>query len=214
VTEGFWESIALRLDASTRRSDGGRTLLGGSPLRLVRVSESGAAAVDDLVGGAPVGLSQARQRLARRLLDGGLAHPVPLATPDVRVGLVVPVRDHATELRELLDTLEQHGDLPPPTATVVVDDGSEEPDAVVAAVDGRAAIIRRSRNHGPAAARNAGWLAVDGDVVVFVDADVLPSRGWLSTVLAHFVDPTVAAVAPRVRGRRATDSVLDRYEEP
>jgi mycofactocin system glycosyltransferase len=35
-------------------------------------------------------------------------------------------------------------------------------------------------------------------VIAFVDADVEPEPGWLSTLLAHLSDPAVAAVAPRV----------------
>ena len=211
MTEGFWEHTALRLDDGTRRSDGGRTLLGGSPLRIVRLSDAGAATLDDLVGGDPVGDDPARQRLTRRLLDGGLVHPVPLRPSDATVTLVVPVRDHADDLAALLDALETAGDLP--AEVIVVDDGSSAPEAVTRAVGGRATVVRRDRPGGPAAARNAGWSIASGALVVFVDADVLPTDGWLTTVLAHFADPAVAAVAPRVRGRRTGDSVLDRYEE-
>lgn len=210
MTEGFWECIALRLDAGTRRSDGGRTLLGGSPLRLMRLSDAGADALDDLVSGTAVGAAPGRQRLARRLLDTGLAHPMPLQSPDLTVAVVIPVRDHTADLRALLDVLcTDEG----PTELIVVDDGSRCPDAVIGAVAGRARLLRHERSHGPAAARNAGGSATSCDVVVFVDADVLPPPQWLEPLLAHFVDPSVGAVAPRVRGRRVSDSVLDRYEE-
>ena len=209
MTERFWESIALRVDASTRRSDGGRTLLGGSPLRLLRLSDAGARVVDDLAGGAPVGTDPARQRLARRLLDAGLAHPVPRARPDLSVAVVVPVRDHADDLGTLLDQLDADG-MP---EVLVVDDGSTDAGAVMEAVAGRAAVVRHEQPAGPAAARNTGWRATDADIVVFVDADVSPTSGWLETVIGHFLDPRVGAVAPRIRGRRVSDSVLDRFEE-
>ena len=211
MTEGFWEHIALRLDDGTRRSDHGRTLLGGSPLRIVRLSDAGARALDELTVGAPVGGDPARQRLARRLLDVGLAHPVPLRPSTASVSLVIPVRDHAPDLAALLDALEGAAELP--AEVIVVDDGSRDPDAVTRAVAGRGQVVRRERPGGPAAARNAGWTLATGDLVVCVDADVLPEPGWLDVVTAHFVDPVVAAVAPRVRGRRASDSALDRYEE-
>ena len=211
MTEGFWEHIALRPDAGTRRSDAGRTLLGGSPLRLLRLSDTGARAVDDLLGGGPVGPDPGRRRLARRLLDAGLAHPAPLAAPTSSLSLVVPVRDHAADLRALLDALESSGELP--DEVIVVDDGSQDAAAVAAAVAGRGRVVRHDRSGGPAAARNAGWAIATGELVACIDADVLPEPGWAATVLAHFVDPVVAAVAPRVRGRRASDSVLDRYEE-
>lgn len=210
MSEGFWEHIALRLDGSTRRSDGGRTLLGGSPLRLLRLSQRGATVVDDLVDGSPVGSGGVRGRLARRLLDGGLAHPVPLTTPDLSVAFVIPVRDHADDLADLLDGIAP---VAADRTVLVVDDGSAAPDAIEAAVAGRGRILRHERSRGPAAARNTGWRRTTADIVVFVDADVLPTPGWFDAVLAHFVDPVVGAVAPRIRGRRSSDSVLDRYEE-
>ena len=211
MADGFWELIALRLDHGTRRSDGGRTLLGGSPLRILRLSDAGARVLDELIDGTAVGASTARQQLARRLLDAGVAHPVPLAAPDVTTALVVPVHDHAADLRLLLDRVEEAGELP--AEVVVVDDGSSDPHQVVAAVGGRGRVIRHERPRGPAAARNAGWRTTDAELVAFLDADVLPEPGWLATVRAHFVDPGVAAVAPRVRGRRSSGSLLDRYEE-
>lgn len=207
VTEALPESIALHLDDSTRRSRDGRTALGGSPLRVLRFSPAGARVVDHLAAGAPVGSSATASTIARRLLDGGLAHPRPgPPSPDDTVGMVVPVRDHAADLATLLAVREL------PTEIVVVDDGSADPVAVREVADGRARVVRRQQSGGPGVARNAGWRCLDADIVVFVDADVLPEPGWLDRMLAHFRDPTVAAVAPRVRGRRASVSLIDRYE--
>lgn len=209
MTDGIPECTALRLDPSTRRSDAGRTLLGGSPMRLLRVTDAGARIIDDLAAGSPVGATPVRQRLARRLLDGGLAHPVVDTgrVPDLTVGMVIPVRDHAADLAALL----ARPDLP--EQIVVVDDGSRDPAAVAAAVGDRAALHRRDVSGGPGVARNDGWRLLDTDIVAFVDADVLPEDGWLDRLLPHLADPAVAAVAPRVRGRRTSDSILDRYEE-
>lgn len=43
-------------------------------------------------------------------------------------------------------------------------------------------------NHGPAAARNAGWHAASGDIIAFTDDDCIPSPGWLSAGVAAFTD--------------------------
>ncbi|MCY3925763.1 MAG: glycosyltransferase [bacterium] len=48
--------------------------------------------------------------------------------------------------------------------------------------------------------------------MVFLDADVEVTPGWLAPLLAHFADPAVAAIAPRVRARAADGSTLDRFE--
>ena len=214
MTEGFWDDIALRIDARTRRSDRGRTLLGGSPLRLLRLTDAGAGVVDDLEAGAPVGPDPTRRSLARRLLDAGMAHPVVSQPPQASISVVVPVRDHTAELADLLDALDgdervaQGGGR---ASVIVVDDGSADPAALAEVVAGRATIIRRPLAGGPAAARNAGWQATDTDLVAFVDADVVPPPGWLDELQRHFADPHVAAAAPRIRADAGT-SALDRFE--
>lgn len=53
-------------------------------------------------------------------------------------------------------------------------------------------------NHGPAAARNAGWRAARGEVVAFTDDDTIPDPGWAAAGLGAFDrDPTLAAAAGR-----------------
>jgi GT2 family glycosyltransferase len=51
--------------------------------------------------------------------------------------------------------------------------------------------------HGPAAARNAGWRAADGEIIAFTDDDCLPDPGWLRAGLAAMA-PGVAAACGRV----------------
>ncbi len=206
--EGLPESISLRLDDGTRRSDAGRTFIGGSPLRVLRLTDAGARIADDLANGAAVGAAPARQAVARRLLDAGLAHPVPHDVPDLSVTIVVPVRDDPAGLRALLAST---GDTP----VVVVDDGSADASEVqetVASSGAAATVLRHERSRGPAAARNTGWRAASTDLVAFVDADVvLPPRA-LTPLVAHFADRRVVAVAPRIRGRANGHGVIDRYE--
>lgn len=207
MVEAFPEHIALALDPGTRRSADGRSLLGGAPVRLLRFSEAGAAAMDRVLLGGPVPPTGPDATVARRLLDAGMAHPRPGAVPDLSVSVVVPVRDHAAELAALLDALV----LPDGTEVVVVDDGSASSEGVRTAVDGRASLLRHEVALGPGPARDAGWRAATGDLIAFVDADVEPGPGWLGPLLAHLSDPTVGIVAPRVRSRPGT-SLLERYE--
>ncbi len=64
----------IEMDADTKQlSDG--SLFGGSPGRVMRLTAAGTAALAELQDG-PV-RSAAAGQLARRLTDGGLAHPVP-----------------------------------------------------------------------------------------------------------------------------------------
>ncbi len=228
---GLPPGFRLRLDPSTRRVDGGTVVVGGAPLRLLRLSPSGSAWLDRLAGGHPVPDDPAVGLLARRLVDCGAAHPQappPQTGPDGTgpvppVTVVVPVRDDADGVGRLLSSLVAGGGSPSgaphaaapaadrlrvaPQAVVVVDDGSADPAALQAAVrqaagggpgPGPVTVLRTAGSRGPAAARNLGAAVAGTDLVAFVDADVTVPDGWLGPLVAHFADPVVAAVAPRV----------------
>src|SRR5580704_4111418 len=82
-------SFTLTEDASTQEFDGGTVLLGGSPLRLFRISERARQLVQRWKNGAEVGPRRSAQLLARRLASGGAFNPKPtssnLAPGDVTV---------------------------------------------------------------------------------------------------------------------------------
>ena len=100
-----------------------------------------------------------------------------MTTPDITV--VVPTRDRPADLRRCLARLAAQ------TAAVeivVVDDGSNDVEAVtvaVAAID--AHLVRQSRR-GPGAARNAGVRAARAPIVCFTDDDCEPAPGWAETL--------------------------------
>ena len=213
------EGFGLVLDRSVRAYRDGTVLIGGQPGRLVALTPAGTSALHQWLeaGGTP---TVATRQLGRRLVDAGMAHPVaPLHDRAVgsTVTVVVPVRDRADSLERCLDAL---GDRVP---VIVVDDGSERPDRVAAvARRHRAQLIRRPVNGGPGAARNQALPIVDTELVAFVDSDCEVDPGWLDDLVAHFGDPALGAVAPRVRpsapvpnpGRRSgRRSVLDRYAD-
>ena len=185
---GDFDDVPLVLDPHVTRLDGGRVLLGGDPGRLVRLRSTASSWATS----RPTAPARA---LGRALLDGGLAHPRPHPVPVLDVSVVVPVRDRADELDRCLRALGRQ--LP----VLVVDDGSRDP-AAVAGVCRRhgARVLALPANGGPAAARNAGLAATSSALVAFVDSDCTPGPGWLAALLGHFADPSVGAVAPRVRG--------------
>jgi GT2 family glycosyltransferase len=182
----------ITLDRGTRELAPG-VWSGGSPARVVRLTEAGSAVWRQLSAG-PID-SAAAGTLARRLTDTGLAHPcppqVPAGTADVTV--VIPVRDRAALLDRCLAALDG------PYPVVVVDDGSRAPAAIAAVVAAHGAtLIARAVGGGPAAARNTGLDHVTTDLVAFVDSDCVPSPGWIDALAGHFADPVVASVAPRI----------------
>jgi len=202
----------FRIDPGVRRLDGGRVLLGGSPLRLLRLTPGGTRLIDDIAAGRRVRPGPAAAAVLQRLVDDGVLHPVPgeatLHAGDVTV--VIPVRDRPSGLAHTLDALG------PVARVIVVDDGSADADSHrrVAAVRG-AEVLRRPVSGGPGAARNAGLALAATPVVAFVDAGCRPGPGWLDILLPHLGDPSVVLVAPRVGGdqvRQAARSALARYE--
>lgn len=210
----------LELDSNVRRISHGTALLGGSPFRLVRLSSSGAERLDAWLAGHDVERSGQSDALLTRLLAGGMVHPVVDAasgrTRLTQAAIVVPVYGDADGLRRLLTAVRRQAS---ETRVVVVDDAS--PDATVIAeiaTDHGAELVRHGVNQGPGAARNTGWRhVVDStgttpEFIIFLDADTTPTPDALAVVLAHFEDPTVAAVAPRVTARAGT-SRIDSYEQ-
>jgi mycofactocin system glycosyltransferase len=190
----------IELDPSARRVDGGRAVIGGAPRRLLRLTPAGARWLDDAVTGVPLGPATAERTLARRLVDAGIAHPVPPAGagPARRdVAVVIPVRDMTEGLATTLAALGDRREL---GEVVVVDDGSADPREVRRAAAG-ATVLRNERSLGPAAARERGWRATKSPIVVFVDAeiDAPDGPGWLDQLLPGFGDDLVGALAPRVR---------------
>lgn len=183
-------------------------LVGGSPLRLLRLSPDGARYIGRWREGHPVGSFAAERALARRLVACGLCHPLPepVACDRLQLEVVVPARDRVAGLRRCLAGLAGSH------AVVVVDDGSRDRAAVaeVCSLYG-ARVIWHDRPLGPAAARNAGLRASRAALVAFVDSDCLPQPGWLDLCAAHLTDPLVAAAGPRVTGP-ASSSVVGRLE--
>lgn len=193
--------FAVRASRRTRvaaTDDGGLLLLGGTAGTVLRLSAAAARRLPDGPRPGLVVRDPTDARLARALLDAGMADPdlPPIPRDLAGVTVVVPVHEDAAGLATLLAAL------PPAVAVVVVDDASADPVRVAAVVAGRpgAVLLRHEVNAGPAAARNTGLLAVGTPVVCFCDADVVPGPGaqWLERLLGHLDDPQVGLVAPRV----------------
>ena len=111
----------------------------------------------------------------------------------MRLSVVVPVHNGGEDLRRCLHGLAASAR--PPDEVIVVDDGSTDDSAADAAALGARVVATPAGPRGPAYARNRGAEAANGDVLVFIDADVVvhaDTLGRLETVLVD--EPDVAAL--------------------
>lgn len=186
------KGFRIELDPDTKQLSE-QLWFGGSPARVLRLTAAGQAAWRELAAG-PV-TTTAGGVLARRLTDTGLAQPIPPARNDrADVTVVIPAHDRADLLRRCLAGLDGRHPV------LVVDDASHDPAALAAvAAEHGAKLLRREINGGPGAARNTALEHVDTELVAFLDSDCVPTEGWIERLAAHFADPSLAAVAPRVR---------------
>ncbi len=201
----------IELDDAVEQYAAGAVLLDPRGARLLRLSPAGQEAVRRL--GTVAAGSAGEGALRRRLLAAGLAHPRPGVPPPElgqKVCVLVPVRDRPEALARCLDAVARAG--PKGLEVVVVDDGSLEParTAAVAAAAG-ARLVRRSESGGPAVARNTGLAGLERPLVALLDSDCRPAPGWLERLAGHLDDPSVVAVAPRVREVLDGGSVRARY---
>ena len=107
--------------------------------------------------------------------------PVPLSKRALSV--IIPVRDSLPELHQCLQALSSNQE--PLTELIVVDDCSSADVAEVAAQYG-ARYFRLPLHQGPAAARNLGAQHAAGEIIIFIDADVMVAPNTLTIIREKF----------------------------
>jgi glycosyltransferase involved in cell wall biosynthesis len=99
------------------------------------------------------------------------------------LSVVVPTRDRASVLERSLTALERER----PDEVVVVDDGSLDGTPEVLARNAWVRSVRLDGN-GRSAAKNAGVEAATGDVVLFMDDDVIATQGLVARHTRHHAE--------------------------
>ena len=216
----------LRPDVRVEGAAGGTFLvISGVPLSVLRINAAAARLLELARGGSTVeelaaGLSVSAERclalcdaLRRRgILELDGATPPPCAPPP-RISVVVPTRDRPVELAECLASLARVDHPADKLEVIVVDDGSNDPQAIArVAADHGARLLVNETNRGPSHARNRAAREASGEILAFIDSDCVADPGWLRGLTPFFAWRRVAAVGGRTLAYHR-ESTLDRYEE-
>ena len=100
----------------------------------------------------------------------------------MRISVITPVHDGGDAFRACLEGLAACA--PPAHELIVVVDGGSD-GAVARSAAAGAKVIELAATVGPARARNIGAAAATGDVLLFIDADVVVPPGLVGRVAAH-----------------------------
>lgn len=126
------------------------------------------------------------------------------------VSVVIPAYRAAAHLPACLDGLARQLGAPA-FEIVVVDDASADGTADAARAGG-ARVIGHETNRGAAAARNTGGAQSTGDVLLFLDSDVIPDPTLVAGAAALFADPAVMAATGRYTPKPANGGAFARYK--
>ena len=127
----------------------------------------------------------------------------------MRLSIIVPAYNNAGDLLECLTALARSA--PVDSEILVVDDASTDDTAARTEAAGFI-VLRCSANGGPGAARNEGSRAVCGDILFFVDADVIVAPDAIDRVLKAFAaDAELAALFGSYDARPRDPGVISRY---
>lgn len=125
------------------------------------------------------------------------------------VSVIMPARDAAAHLPRSLPPVLAPGE--GAAEVIVVDDGSVDDTAEQAGVLG-ARVVRLESPSGPSRARNAGVTAARGDLLCFVDADVVLHPGAIRRMAAQLDgEPGIAAVFGSYDAAPAAGGLVTRY---
>jgi glycosyltransferase involved in cell wall biosynthesis len=101
----------------------------------------------------------------------------------MNLSIVIPVRNDLEDLRKCIGFIEASSQKP--SEILIVDDASDrELEGCISELD--ISLIKLDSQRGPAHARNVGAEAANGDVILFIDADVFLHRDTIRQIYDLF----------------------------
>lgn len=135
------------------------------------------------------------------------------------VSIVVPVRNGAAHIGDLLTSVLSARYPADRREILVVDNGSTDATAEIAQRHPITYLFEPVI--GPSSARNRGIEVSSGEIVAFLDADCVVTQGWLEALVAPFENPDVWSVAgeilsypPETRAQRYMAMRKVRWQQP
>ena len=126
-----------------------------------------------------------------------------------KVSVIVPVKNGAAHIGELLDSL-MHVDYDRDMLEIIVVDGNST-DNTREIVSQYPVKLLLEERPGLNAARNTGIKNSSGEIVAFTDVDCIIPEDWVSKIVDNFRDPQVGCVGGSVTGYY--DSFLSHYSD-
>lgn len=131
-----------------------------------------------------------------------------------RFSVIVPAHDAAASLGRCLAAIEGDGFARDAMEIIVVDDASTDDTPQLAAQYADALVRLPDVPRGPAYARNRGADAAHGEVLLFVDADVVLAPGTLALIDRYFeANADVAAVIGRYDAAGCLEDLPSAYHD-
>lgn len=132
-----------------------------------------------------------------------------------RLSVVIPTYERADRIARLLDQLAAQTLAPGAFEVVVVDDGSrEDPRPRIEAVKRPFhLVVERQKNAGAAAARHRGAQLARGEILLFIDDDMIPSPALLEEHLrVHDTTPRAVVIGRMESSRKLAElSLFERF---
>ncbi|MGQ9531116.1 MAG: glycosyltransferase, partial [Candidatus Bathycorpusculaceae bacterium] len=127
---------------------------------------------------------------AKPLQEKGEYHP--------RVSVIVPVKNGAAYIKELLDSL-MHVDYDRDKLEIIVVDGNSTDNTREIVSEYPVKLLLEERA-GLNAARNTGIKNSNGEIIAFTDADCIIPKNWIKGMIENFQNPQVGCVGGNIIG--------------
>lgn len=119
-----------------------------------------------------------------------------MENPEVLLSVVIPIyRDAARALESTFAVLNESLPINSKVEVIAVDDGSNDgtSDALNSVSDKRLRVLTLPSNMGRSEARNRGAQTASGEIVIFLDCDCIPERGFLAAHLDALSNGAIAS---------------------